>query len=186
LTTADGTPIVTGANSAYNQAHGAKVSFDRPFTTALSDFNWVLHTEFALIYWLEQMGYDIAYTDDVAMTFQADQLRSPNTQTLVIAGHSEYWTKGMRDNVEAARDAGTNIVSLSANTGYWQVRYENPSATGAATGIDDARTLVCFKTVEATGSTGSTGVNDYGPGNADQGQANSALGADRTRGGGDD
>jgi hypothetical protein len=185
-TDAGGTPLVSGVNPTYNHARGVKVSFDRPFTTALSDFNWVLHTEFALLYWLEQMGYDLSYTDDVAMTFQADQLRSPKTKTLVLAGHSEYWTKGMRDNVEAARDAGTNIASLSANTGYWQVRYENPTAAGPATGIDDARTLVCFKTVEATGADGTKGVNDYGPGNADQGQANSALGSDRTRGGGDD
>jgi hypothetical protein len=185
-TAANGTPIVSGVNPAYNQARGVKVSFDRPFTTALSDYNWVLHTEFALVYWLERMGYDTSYTDDAAMTFQAAQLRSPNTKTLVIAGHSEYWTKGMRDNVEAARDAGTNIVSMSANTGYWQVRYENADASGPATGIDDARTLVCFKSVEATGADGTKGVNDYGPGNADQGQATSALGSDRTRGGGDD
>ena len=31
----------------------------------------------------------------------------------------------MRDNVEAARDAGTNIASFSANTAYWQVRFED-------------------------------------------------------------
>ena len=42
-------------------------------------------------------------------------------------------------------DAGVNIVSLSANTAYWQTRYEN-----------NHRTLVCYKTIQgsATGNPG--------------------------------
>ena len=177
---------VTVAGSRGGRSRAVKSSFDRPWANVGADYNWVLRTEFPLIFWLERMGYDVQYTDDVALHFASQsQLSPPTTKTLVIAGHSEYWTKGMRDNVEAARNAGTNVASFSANTAYWQVRYENAAGTAAATSQADARTIVCFKTVEgrndepdaATG--GTFGVNDYGPGNQSQGAATSALGADR-------
>jgi hypothetical protein len=166
----------------------SKVSFDRPWVNVGSYYDWVLHTEFPLIFWLEKNGYDIVYSDDTRMHGDPSQLLPANTKTLVLAGHSEYWTSEMRTNVEAARDAGTNIVSFSANTAYWQVRYENFASP------DNPRTMVCFKTIEGTGASpptnppanGAMGTNDFGPGNNAQGQTNSALGSDRTRGGGDD
>jgi hypothetical protein len=37
----------------------------------------------------------------------------------------------MRNNVEKARDNGTNLAFFSANSAYWRVRYE-PSTTGQA------------------------------------------------------
>jgi hypothetical protein len=160
----------------------SKVSFDRPWVNVGSYYDWVLHSEFPLALWLEKNGYDIVYTDDTRVHADPGQLLSANTRTLVIAGHSEYWTDEMRTNVENARDAGTNIVSFSSNTGYWQVRYENFVTP------DNPRTMVCFKTIEGTGSsgTGSAATNDFGPGNNAQGQTNSALGSDIARGGGDD
>lgn len=138
-----------------------KVSFDRPFNNWVGDYNWVLRTEYPLIHWLERQGYDLAYTDDVALHFDGEQARRPTTRTLVLAGHAEYWTKEMRDHVEAARDSGTNVASFSANAGYWQVRYE--TAAGApATSMANARTLVCYKTVEGTGAAdpSGNGTND--------------------------
>ena len=40
----------------------------------------------------------------------------------VSMGHDEYWTPSMRTTVETARDAGTNLAFLGANTMYWRVR----------------------------------------------------------------
>ena len=45
-------------------------------------------------------------------------------------GHDEYWT-GHAVEVTRARDAGTNLAFLSANTMYWRVRLEDRS-TGPA------------------------------------------------------
>jgi hypothetical protein len=45
-------------------------------------------------------------------------------------GHDEYWTPSMRRTVTRARDAGTNIAFLGANTMYWRVRLSD-RATGA-------------------------------------------------------
>jgi len=155
----------------------AKVSFDRPMSNMLADYNWVLRSEFPLIWWLERQGYNLSYTDDYGVHSQEEQLLPPVTKTIAIAGHSEYWTSQMRDNMEAARNAGTNIASFSANAAYWQVRLE-----------DDGRSLVCFKTVQDSdiNTNGKNGVNDFGEGNIDRPgavPANDPLGADRAQGG---
>ncbi len=51
-------------------------------------------------------------------------------------GHDEYWTKAMRDNLTAARDAGVNLMFLGGNDMYWQARYE-----------DNGRTLVEYRSL---------------------------------------
>jgi len=143
---------------ATNTNRAAKVGFDRPWSNVLSDYNWVLRTEFPLISWLERQGYDISYTDDLGLHSQPGELSPDLTRTLVITGHSEYWTKEMADNVAAARDAGTNLASFSANTAYWKVRLERNSSN------EENRKLVGFKTIEGTGETGTgtVGTNDFG------------------------
>ena len=170
-------PTVIGAKAGNPNQRAAKVSFDRPMTNVIAEYNWVLRTEFPLIWWLERQGYNLTYTDDLGVHSQPAQLRPPLTKTVAIAGHSEYWTKEMRDNMEAARDAGANIASFSANTAYWQVRLE-----------DAGRSLVCFKTVQSRDVNppdgGTDGVNDFGPGNIDRPvAAGDPLGADHAQGG---
>jgi hypothetical protein len=46
---------------------------------------------------------------------------------VVVPGHSEYWTKAMRDGFDAAQALGTNIAFLGGNTAYWQIRYADAS-----------------------------------------------------------
>jgi hypothetical protein len=48
------------------------------------------------------------------------------------AGHDEYWSKEMRDRVQAFVAAGGNAAFFSANTAWWQVRFSG-------------RTMVCYK-----------------------------------------
>jgi N,N-dimethylformamidase beta subunit-like, C-terminal len=152
----DPTPTVVGSR-------GVKVSYDRPYANVESHYGWVLRCEFPLIWWLEREGYDLAYTDDRGLHFQPDQLLPGVSRAVAIAGHSEYWTAEMLDNLRAARDAGTSIASFSANTAYWRARYE-----------DGGETVVCFKTVED----GSAGVNDFGPGQDRRGTTVDPLGPD--------
>jgi hypothetical protein len=52
-----------------------------------------------------------------------------SAKTFLDAGHDEYWSMEMRNNVEQARDNGINLGFFSANTAYWRVRFE-PSSTG--------------------------------------------------------
>src|SRR5207245_8433557 len=39
-------------------------------------------------------------------------------------GHDEYWSRGMRDTVEALIARGGNAAFFSGNTSLWQVRIE--------------------------------------------------------------
>ena len=57
-----------------------------------------------------------------------------NYRLFVTVGHSEYWSKEMRDNVEQFVKNGGNAAFFSGNTCFWQVRIE-----------DDGNTLVCYK-----------------------------------------
>jgi hypothetical protein len=57
----------------------------------------------------------------------------------VFPGHDEYWSVPMRRAAERARDLGTSLVFLSANTMYWQVEL-----SASASGEPD-RLLSCRK-----------------------------------------
>jgi YD repeat-containing protein len=150
-----------------------KVSFDRPLNDPRQG-NRFIGPDFYLIQWLEKQGYDVAYTEDVAIHQNPAQLKK--ARIAMVSGHSEYWSLEQMNGYLAARDAGVNIASFSGNTAYWKVRYE-----------DGGRTLVCYKTVEGSGSSGSgqDGANDWGP-DGKLGTADDALGLDQKAGTADD
>jgi len=107
----------------------AKIAFDRPYDQPMTQPGaW----EMPLARFLERSGYDVAYQADV------DTARDPGSlvgrKIVVVAGHSEYWSKGMRDSFEQARDTGVDLGFFGANAAYWQIRYE-----------DDFRTIVGYK-----------------------------------------
>ncbi|GAB2776348.1 N,N-dimethylformamidase beta subunit family domain-containing protein [Streptomyces daliensis] len=96
------------------------VSFDRPHAGA----GLPLHVGHAydFIRWAERYGYDVAYAD--ARDLHAGRVDPTQYRGLVFPGHDEYWTVPMRRAAEKARDNGTSLVFLSANTMYWQVELE--------------------------------------------------------------
>ena len=99
-----------------------KVSLDRPTTD-----RDVLHFEYQMVRWLESQGYDVSYITN--MDVHTDWTQLLNHRVFLSVGHDEYWSKEMRDGIEAARNAGVNLGFFSANTGYWRVRFE-PSSRG--------------------------------------------------------
>ncbi|MEV0981504.1 N,N-dimethylformamidase beta subunit family domain-containing protein [Streptomyces sp. NPDC049915] len=111
------------------------VSFDRPYAGA----GLPLHVGHAydFIRWAERYGYDLAYAD--ARDLHAGRIDPARYRGLVFPGHDEYWSVPMRRAVEQARDHGTSLVFLSANTMYWQVEL-GPSPSG----VPD-RLLTCRK-----------------------------------------
>ncbi len=159
-----------GPPTAAAAPRAVAVSFDRPFVNSTGYYynDWLLKADWAAIYFLEQQGYDVAYTDDYAVT--SDPASLADHETIVIPGHSEYWTGQQLAGMKAARDAGTGILHLGANSAYWKVRYE-----------DGGRTLVSYKTVES----GANGTNDPGPDGL-EGTADDALGLDGRAGTADD
>jgi hypothetical protein len=106
-----------------------KVSFDRPYSSqygnpgngGLTDF------EPMTIAYLEKRGYDVTYVTDVDV--DADPSTLLSHEVVLIAGHSEYWSKQMYDGAFAARDAGVSLAFITSNEIYWQVRIQ-PNAEG--------------------------------------------------------
>jgi hypothetical protein len=112
----------------YPYPHATKVSFDRPFNPGDSNgaghFLWY---EYPMLRWAEKNGFDLTYTTDIDTDLNTNPLT--NHKAFLSVGHDEYWSKAMRDNVQAAINAGVNVGFFGANDVYWQVRFE-PNAQG--------------------------------------------------------
>lgn len=127
------------------------VSFDRPYAGA----GLPLHVGHAydFIRWAERYGYDLAYAD--ARDLHGGHIDPTRYRGMVFPGHDEYWSTAMRRTVEDARDHGTSLVFLSANSLYWQVELgASPS------GVPD-RLLTCRKRRARAGR--CSGARSTGP-----------------------
>jgi Abnormal spindle-like microcephaly-assoc'd, ASPM-SPD-2-Hydin len=120
--------------SVFSGPHATKVSFDRPFNPG--DSNGAGHYffyEYKFVYWMESQGYNVAYTTDVDTDGNVSTLT--NHKGFLSVGHDEYWSKGMRDTVQQAINAGVNVAFFGANAMYWQIRFE-PDAAGNAKRVE--------------------------------------------------
>ncbi|QBF34046.1 N,N-dimethylformamidase beta subunit family domain-containing protein [Thalassococcus sp. S3] len=77
--------------------------------------------------WAEEAGYDFDYLTDFDFERNADAL--DGYQTVLIVGHSEYWSGNQRFAIEAFVNAGGNLACLSGNTCYWKIRWEEGGRT---------------------------------------------------------
>ena len=121
-----------GGRSLYSDAFqpGAttRVSLDRPFSR---DFLEQI-PELPAAKWLGSQPLAVEYCSTVDLHTTPDLLDSYDC--LLLAGHVEYWTKQMRDQVERSIRRGRNLVVLGGNTCYWQIRLE-----------DGEKTVVCHR-----------------------------------------
>ncbi|MGE5412169.1 MAG: N,N-dimethylformamidase beta subunit family domain-containing protein [Clostridiales bacterium] len=120
-----------------NPPKANKVSFNRPVNK--NDHHEVNRGSFdsyeaKLIYWLESFGYgkDVDVVGESDLHFDPEYLYSHDV--LLVCGHSEYWSRPQRENIETFVNRGKHFMCLSGNTSWWQVRFE-----------DGDRTLVCYK-----------------------------------------
>jgi hypothetical protein len=88
--------------------------------------------EVPLIRWLARLGIAAEFCTAVDLHENSELLK--NYRLLVSVGHDEYWSKEMRDYVEAFTTAGGNVAFFSGNVCWWQVRFESNSDT-----------MVCYK-----------------------------------------
>ncbi|MFC6963048.1 N,N-dimethylformamidase beta subunit family domain-containing protein [Halocatena marina] len=103
------------------------VSYDRPRQAPRLHMSYAIHA----LRFLEREGYDVSYVMDSDVHRNPEMLQRHDL--IISSGHDEYWSRAQRDGFEAARDAGTNVAFLAANTALWQIRYE------------DDRTIVGYK-----------------------------------------
>ncbi len=137
-----------GGNSLYKgspDGRAYKVSYNRPFNTRIVDNgqDWLFNGEYPMVRWLESNGYNVSYFTGVDSDRRGNLIR--NHKVFLSVGHDEYWSNNQRANVEAARNAGTNLAFFSGNEIFWKTRWENsidPSVT-------PYRTLVTYKETKA-------------------------------------
>lgn len=98
-----------------------RVSFDRPYDGVGA--KTLLQYEQGLIQVAEGAGLPVGYLTNLELDQDPDILIG--SAGMVSSGHDEYWSVGMRQAVERARDAGTNIAFFGANAMYWRIRFED-------------------------------------------------------------
>jgi hypothetical protein len=117
-----------GGYSLYEAPAGDRrswaVSFDRPWDV-LGEANNFRRAALPIIVRAEALGVPLSYFANVDLDRRPDALLG--ARGYVSMGHDEYWTPAMRRQVQAARDSGTNLAFLGANTMYWRVRLEGRS-----------------------------------------------------------
>ncbi|RFB81096.1 DUF4082 domain-containing protein [Methylovirgula sp. 4M-Z18] len=133
------------------------VSYNRPITTrdgglSGTSNDMVFSAEYPAIYWLEENGYDVSYISGIDAATNGSLLL--NHQVYMDVGHDEYWTDSQFNNVQAAGQAGVNLMFLSGNEAYWQTRLA-PSLDSSATAN---RTLVSYKDTHANTLIDPTGT----------------------------
>ena len=88
--------------------------------------------ERGFVRWAETNGYEL----DVAISEDLEQHPEvlEGHRLFLSVGHDEYWSRGMRETLDAFTDAGGNAAIFSGNTCFWQVRFD-----------EDHRAMTCFK-----------------------------------------
>ena len=114
-----------GGYSLYDGPDGRRswaVSFDRPYNgaTGANDYRTAA---VPIIVRAEELGIPLSYFTNVDLHTTPGLL--DGARGYVSMGHDEYWTTTMRSAVTEARESGTNLAFLGANTMYWRVRLED-------------------------------------------------------------
>jgi hypothetical protein len=94
------------------------VSFDRPYPAPGA--GQMMFGVRPVVVRAERLGIPLAYMTNVDLAADSEILEG--ARGYVSMGHDEYWTLSMRRRVLDARDRGTNLTFLGANTMYWQIR----------------------------------------------------------------
>ena len=89
--------------------------------------------EHHFVAWAEANGYELDFACDHDFETPDGRLLE-DYDTVLLVGHSEYWSKHQRDQLDEFVDRGGNLAIFGGNTAYWKVRWE-----------DEGRTLVAHK-----------------------------------------
>jgi hypothetical protein len=74
--------------------------------------------DYPIVRFAESHGLDMSYVTDADLDVGVSAVGG--ARALVFGAHTEYWTTGMRTNLEAALARGANAVFLCGNNMYWR------------------------------------------------------------------
>ncbi|MET7426095.1 N,N-dimethylformamidase beta subunit family domain-containing protein [Dactylosporangium sp. NPDC005555] len=117
-----------GLYFAEEATRATTVTFDRPGGGPPPE-RW----EDGLLRWLRPAGYAVDYCSNLDLHRLGGALLR-GYRLFVVNGHDEYWSKEMRDAVEAFTLAGGNVAYFAGNTAFWQARFD-----------DGGRSMTCYR-----------------------------------------
>ena len=110
----------TGAPDPQNAAHVGYIQINH-LSSYAGSAGWP-DWELPFIAWAEREGFEIGVCANADLEEHPEVLDGASLYLSV--GHDEYWSRGMRDCVEAFIANGGNAAFFSGNTSLWQVRIE--------------------------------------------------------------
>ncbi|HEV7192558.1 MAG TPA: N,N-dimethylformamidase beta subunit family domain-containing protein, partial [Jatrophihabitantaceae bacterium] len=115
--------LYEGGDGAFASRSRA-VSFDRPYASndGSSEF---IDRELPVLAEAERLHLPLDFITDVDL--EADPHVLDGARGVISMGHDEYWSPTMRAVVTAARDAGTNLAFLGANSVFRRIRFASTS-----------------------------------------------------------
>jgi len=129
-----GYDLYQGMDGSYD-SRSYVVSLDRPYDDVGAEKFMVY--ERAAVVLAERLRLPVAYTTGIDV--HTDPSVLDGATAIFSLGHDEYWTPEQRKSVTAARDAGTNLAFLGANTCFRRIRFESSD-------LGTSRNVVCYKT----------------------------------------
>lgn len=82
------------------------------------------HWDAPFISWLEKNNYHVDYCTDLDIHLNESNFIS-RYRLIISAGHDEYWSEPMRNNIEHFIYNHGNVAFFSGNTCWWRVHIEN-------------------------------------------------------------
>lgn len=105
-------------------------AYARGYSRFYGSSGWAYYDRhFAL--WAERNGYAFDMATQVDLHYRPELL--DGYKCVVVVGHDEYWSREMRDAIDAYVERGGHFARFAGNYG-WQIRLE-----------DEGRTHVCYK-----------------------------------------
>jgi hypothetical protein len=113
--------------STYSDGERAlKITHDRPWEANTYNVNspnsnplrWEVNT----IRWLEKNNYRVSYCGGQDIDKQGSNFVK-KYRVFMNSGHDEYWSFKEYKAIKEAIKAGVNVISLSANTCYWNIKW---------------------------------------------------------------
>lgn len=142
-----------GAAATYTQ-RAAAVSLDRPTSIPTTQTNqWQFDSIHGWIALAEAQGIDLTYLSDIDLELGQSLTAAA---TVVLLGHHEYISTAIYDALQAAVNAGRNLLVLGSNIALWRVRFD-PSDTAK-------RTIICYKDSGVPDAGASVAATAYDPG----------------------
>ena len=110
-----------GTKTRSYQDRATILNFHRPKKYETNDNDISKYCE-PFLKWIFNLDYKINIISDLDLE---DYTYIENSKNLIICGHSEYWTINAKNNVDKFINKGKNLLVLSGNTMWWQVRYNS-------------------------------------------------------------